>query len=61
MKKPSLVVVLFLLFFSATYGQTVPQGMKYQAVARNLAGAVIANQEIALKVSLLTEYRVNKR
>lgn len=55
MKRFSLVLVLFLLFFSASYGQTVPQGMKYQAVARNLAGAVISNQEIALKVTLLTK------
>ena len=55
MKRFSLVPVLFLLFFSASYGQTVPQGMKYQAVARNLAGAVIGNQEIALKVTLLTK------
>ena len=33
----------------------VPQGMKYQAVARNLSGNVLANQSISLKINLLTQ------
>ena len=55
MKKVTLLLVLIILTFAGTYAQGVPQGMKYQAVARNLIGSVIANQEISLKISLLTE------
>src|SRR5688572_10144136 len=54
MKKVIQLTVLFLLCCSAIYAQNVPQGMKYQAVARNLSGNVIANGEISLKISLLT-------
>lgn len=32
--------------------QQVPQGMKYQAVARSLSGEVLANQPVTLKISL---------
>jgi hypothetical protein len=32
--------------------QSVPQGMKYQAVARNPSGEVMANQAIAIKIAL---------
>ena len=32
--------------------QQVPQGMKYQAVARSLMGDVLANQPVTLKISL---------
>lgn len=34
------------------YAQSVPQGMKYQAVARDLSGEILPNQSIALKVHL---------
>lgn len=34
--------------------QTVPRGMKYQAVARNLSGEILANQKNTLKIDLLT-------
>ncbi|GEO11767.1 hypothetical protein [Segetibacter aerophilus] len=55
MKKVSVLLVLVILFGAGTYAQSVPQGMKYQAVARNLAGGVIASQEISLKISLLSK------
>ncbi|MDQ6609908.1 MAG: hypothetical protein M3Y85_08820 [Bacteroidota bacterium] len=51
------VLLLLLLGFSlspAAYSQTVPKGMKYQAVARNLSGDVLANQKSTLKISLVT-------
>jgi cytoskeletal protein CcmA (bactofilin family) len=34
------------------HAQIVPQGMKYQAVARSLTGEVLANQPVTLKISL---------
>ncbi len=53
MKKVFNLTAIFLLFFAAAFSQNVPQGMKYQAVARTLSGNVIANQEISLKISLV--------
>ncbi len=53
MKKAFNLTAIFLLFFATAFSQKVPQGMKYQAVARTLTGNVIANQEIALKISLV--------
>jgi hypothetical protein len=43
-----------MLLSASLYAQSVPQGMKYQAVARDLSGNVIANQTIGLKISLLS-------
>lgn len=37
----------------ATFAQTFPQGMNYQAVMRDLDGQVIADQEIGIKITLL--------
>lgn len=54
MKKIFLLTALsFSLMIS--FAQHVPQGMKYQAVARNLSGDIIANQPISLKINLVTE------
>ena len=52
MKKLYTILLLNLLACSLAFGQMVPRGMKYQAVARDLTGAVLANQEIALKINL---------
>jgi len=53
MKKATLLALFFLLLFSSAFAQNVPQGMKYQAVARDLAGNILANQQITLKISLV--------
>ncbi|HEY9342021.1 MAG TPA: hypothetical protein VIQ23_10595, partial [Hanamia sp.] len=53
MKKILLLTILsFGILIS--FAQHVPQGMKYQAVARNITGNVIANQPISLKINLVT-------
>ncbi|WP_018622690.1 hypothetical protein [Spirosoma luteum] len=52
MKKIYSLLLLNMLVCSLAFGQMVPRGMKYQAVARDLTGAVMANQEIALKINL---------
>lgn len=59
MKKRLHLTVVALLFFVFAFAQSVPQGMKYQAVARNLQGEVIANQEISLRISLVTNGKSN--
>ncbi|MFN4122229.1 MAG: hypothetical protein ACK4GL_02860 [Flavobacteriales bacterium] len=52
----NLNVLLLLLFASlqSLYGQNVPQAINYQAVARNATGEIIANQNIALRVSVIS-------
>ena len=54
MQKIRLFILLIscAIFSAAQAQQTTPQGMKYQAVARNLAGGVLANQPVTLKISL---------
>lgn len=56
MKK--LILIFFIGCFAAvslTQAQQMPQGMKYQAVARNLLGGVMANQPVTLKISLTSK------
>jgi hypothetical protein len=54
MKKIFLLTILSFGIL-VSFAQHVPQGMKYQAVARDLNGNVIANQQISLKINLVTE------
>ena len=51
--KKIILLSLTLLFFSSAFSQSVPEGMKYQAVARDVKGQILANQKIALKISLV--------
>ena len=45
--------LIFILFcINISIAQTIPSGMKYQAVARDAAGVVIANRPISLKIEL---------
>ena len=48
-----LMVIMSLL----SHAQNVPQGMKYQAVARDLSGTIMADQNIDLKMSLVSDGR----
>ena len=52
MKKNLLFVVIVIFGFITSYAQKVPAGMKYQAVARNTAGEILANQSITLRIEL---------
>jgi hypothetical protein len=52
MKRILLNAIVILLFIPSIYAQTSMSGMKYQAVARNLEGKVLANQDIFLKIKL---------
>lgn len=50
MKKIFSFIYLFLLLATA-YAQ--PQGINYQAVARNTGGAVISNQNVGVRISII--------
>ncbi|MFP4557008.1 MAG: hypothetical protein ACLFNU_09075, partial [Bacteroidales bacterium] len=52
MKKVSTSLVLLCLMFYTGLGQ-VPQQFSYQAVIRDTDGAVVANQDVDVRVSLL--------
>jgi len=50
---------LLILFFAITFqciliAQHIPQGMQYQAVARDLEGQILADQQISLKIKLIS-------
>lgn len=52
MKKSCILLVVNLLLSAVSFGQQVPKGMNYQAVARNSTGEIINNKAIGLKISL---------
>ena len=53
MKRILLLIAIFMVAVATLMAQ-VPQGMKYQAVARDDSGNILADQSIALKVELLS-------
>ena len=50
--KQLLLTFLTLIFCVSAYAQSVPQGMKYQAVARDQQGQILSNHEIGLQIDL---------
>ncbi|TDH26626.1 hypothetical protein EXU57_11090 [Segetibacter sp. 3557_3] len=57
MKHISILTSILLLLFTTVYGQQIPQGMQYQAVARDLQGKILPNQDITLKINLVNDAR----
>ncbi len=53
MKMAVKLLFLLLVFISGLSAQT-PQSFKYQAIVRDTAGSIIANQLVSFKTSLLT-------
>ena len=54
MKKVILLVAISSLLSTLLFAQVTPEGMNYQAVARNLRGEILASQPISLKVKLFS-------
>ncbi len=52
MKFRNRLLLLLLLFASASFAQTTPPGINYQAVARDAKGQVLTNKTISLQISL---------
>ncbi len=52
MKKIILLLAIVFTALTGMFAQSVPAGMKYQAVARNNAGEVLANSNIILRIEL---------
>lgn len=55
MKVFLLINAFAFLLLSASFAQSVPQGMKYQAVARDNKGQLISGQKISLKITMQSE------
>ncbi len=53
--KKSLLLIITLLIFSTALLFSQDMGMRYQAVARDLSGKILANHPISLKVRLLSD------
>ena len=60
MKKECLLLALTFLISSMLIAQVSPEGMNYQAVARNTKGEILVNQPVALRVSLFSSATAGK-
>lgn len=54
MKKIIINTLLFLLFTIPVLAQNLPQGMNYQAVARDTKGQPLSEKEISIRISLIS-------
>lgn len=54
------ITLLLLLFATLVSAQVVPSGMKYQAVARDAKGEVLANKNISIQITLLSDTEKSK-
>ena len=52
MKKLSLIFLFTFTSVIYSFSQSTPHGMKYQAVARDMKGEILANSKIELRISL---------
>lgn len=55
MKRYIQLILLMILPICYSIAQSVPQGMKYQAVARDLQGHILANKDLQLKIILYSD------
>ena len=51
--KKTILTLLSVLFCAITFAQNVPQGINYQAIARDAAGAELANDTLIVQFSIL--------
>jgi hypothetical protein len=53
--KKTLLTLLSVLFCAITFAQSVPQGINYQAVAREANGDVLINQALTIQFSVISD------
>ena len=53
--KKILSTLLSVLFSAITFAQSVPQGINYQAVARDAYGDVLMNQALTIQFSVISD------
>jgi len=52
--KKQLLLLASALFCAITFAQTVPQGINYQAVARDATGSELTNQALTVRLSVMS-------
>lgn len=55
MKSVLYSILFFFVLAQSAFAQSVPQGMKYQAVARDVRGQVITEQPLYIKITLYSD------
>ena len=53
--KKSLLLLATVLFCAITFAQSVPQGINYQAVARDTSGSELSNQTLTIQLSVISD------
>ena len=53
MKKTTLTIIS-MIFCAITFAQSVPQGINYQAVARDASGVELTNQTLTIQLSVIS-------
>ena len=53
--KKTLLTLISVLFCAITFAQSVPQGINYQAVARDANGDVLMNQALTIQFSVISD------
>ena len=53
--KNTLLILTSVLFCAITFAQSVPQGINYQAVARDSNGDVLMNQALTIQFSVISD------
>jgi hypothetical protein len=53
--KRTLLTLLSVLFCAITFAQSVPQGINYQALARDANGDVLMNQTLTIQFSVISD------
>jgi len=54
MKKIIFNTLIFTFFFTTIFAQSIPQGMSYQAVARDADGQLLTDMPISVRVALIS-------
>ena len=56
--KKTLLTLLSVLFCAITFAQSVPQGINYQAIARDASGDVLMNQALTIQFSVISDITI---
>ena len=52
--KKTILILTNILFCAIIFAQSVPQGINYQAVARDASGSILANEVLMIKLSVIS-------
>ena len=52
--KKTILILTNILFCTIIFAQSVPQGINYQAVARDASGSILANEALMIQLSIIS-------